>query len=63
MHYGEATEGAWANMKNSLGNLAARDVDQLAAIMKNRLNRIQYRPGLIDGFLAQIGFSIEPEPP
>jgi hypothetical protein len=30
-------EGAWAAMKNGLGNLAARDVDQLAAIMKNRL--------------------------
>ena len=27
-------EGAWANMKNGLGNLAARDVDQLAAIVK-----------------------------
>ena len=39
-------------MKNSLGNLAARDVDQLAAIVKNRLKRIQYRPALIDGFLA-----------
>ena len=37
-------EGAWANMKNGLGNLAARDVDQLAAIVKNRLKRIQYRP-------------------
>jgi hypothetical protein len=36
---------------------------QLAAIMKNRLKRIQYRPGLIDGFLAQTGVSIEPEPP
>ena len=34
---------------NGLGNLAARDVDQLAAIVKNRLKRIQYRPALIDG--------------
>jgi hypothetical protein len=32
----------------------------LAAIMKNRLKRIQYRPVLIDGFLAQTGLSIEP---
>jgi hypothetical protein len=32
-------------------------------IMKNRLKRIQYRPALIDGFLAQTGLSIEPEPP
>ena len=39
-------------MKNGLGNLAVRDVDQLAAIMKSRLKRIQYRPALIDGFLV-----------
>ncbi len=36
---------------------------QLAAITKNRLKRIQYRPGIINGFLAQTGLSIEPEPP
>jgi putative transposase len=53
-------EGAWANMKNGLGNLAARDVDQLAAIMKNRLKRIQYRPALIEAFLAQTGLTLEP---
>ena len=56
-------ESAWANMKNGLGNLAARDVDQLAAIVKNRLKRIQYRPALIDGFLAQTGLTLEPQPP
>jgi transposase len=56
-------EGAWANMKNGLGNLAARDVDQLAAIIKNRLKRIQYRPALIDGFLAQTGLTLQPGPP
>ena len=37
-----AVEGAWANMKNGLGNLAASDVGQLTAIVKNRLKRIQY---------------------
>ncbi|HBW19688.1 MAG: transposase [Streptosporangiaceae bacterium] len=56
-------EGVWANMKNGLGNLAARNVDQLAAIVRNRLKRIQYRPGLIDGFLGQTGLTLEPEPP
>jgi hypothetical protein len=56
-------EGAWANMKHGLGNLAASTADQLAAIMKNRLKRIQYRPALIDGFLAQTGLTLEPEPP
>jgi putative transposase len=58
-----AAEGAWANMKNGLGNLAARNVGQLAAIVKNRLKRIQYRPALIDGFLAQTGLTLEPQPP
>jgi putative transposase len=56
-------EGARAAMKASLGNLAVRDVDQLAAIMKNRLKRIQYRPALIEAFLAQTGLSLEPQPP
>src|SRR5258707_100443 len=45
------------------GNLAGRDVDQLTAIVKNRLESIQYRPTLIEGFLAQTGFTFEPEPP
>jgi hypothetical protein len=58
-----AAEGAWANMKNGLGNLAAADVDQLAAIIKNRLKRIQYRPALIEGLLAQTGLTLEPQPP
>jgi putative transposase len=52
-----AVESAWAHMKNSLGNLAVRDVTQLAAIVKNRLKSIQYHPGLIDGFLAQTGLT------
>jgi hypothetical protein len=56
-------EGVWANMKNGLGNLAARDVDHLAAIVRNRLKRIQYRSALIDGFLAPTGLTLEPQPP
>ena len=45
-----------------LGNLAATDIDQLTAIIKNRLKAIQYRPDLIAGFLAQTGLTLEPEP-
>jgi len=57
-------EGAWSTMKNSLGNLGSCSTPhRLAAIMKNRLKRIQYRPALINGFLAQTGLSLEPEPP
>ena len=50
-------------MKNGLGNLTANDVDQLTSIIKNRLKSIQYRPALIDGFLAQTGLALEPQPP
>jgi putative transposase len=31
--------------------------------MKSRLKRIQYRPALIEGFLAQAGLTLEPQPP
>jgi hypothetical protein len=50
-------------MKNGLGNLAAGNADQLAAVVRNRLKTIQYRPELIGGFLAQIGLTLEPELP
>jgi hypothetical protein len=57
-------EGAWSTMKSSLGNLGSCSTPrQLATTVKNRLKRIQYRPRLIDGFLAQTGLSLEPEPP
>ena len=56
-------EGVWANMKNGLGNLAACTADQLAATVRSRLKRIQYRPALIDGFLAQTGLTLGPGPP
>jgi hypothetical protein len=52
----------WANMKNGLGNLAPGSADQLAATVRNRLKRIRYRPALINGFLAQTGLTLEPEP-
>ncbi|GAA3780157.1 hypothetical protein GCM10022225_80500 [Plantactinospora mayteni] len=56
-------EGLWSTMKSRLGNLAVDGVDHLAAIIRNRLKRIQYRPDLVPGFLVQAGLSREPEPP
>ncbi|MBB5804326.1 hypothetical protein F4560_004094 [Saccharothrix ecbatanensis] len=38
-------------------------IDHLAAIVKNRLKRIQYRPDLIDAFFAHTGLNLETEPP
>ncbi len=57
------TEGVWSHVKHSLGNLAVTGVDHLAAIVRNRLKRIQYRPDLLNSFLAQTGLTLEPEPP
>src|SRR5690606_28002849 len=57
------TEGVWSHVKRSLGNLAATSVDHLAAIVRNRLKRIQYRPDLLTAFLAQTGLTLDPEPP
>lgn len=57
------TEGVWSHVKRSMGNLATSSVDHLAAIVRNRLKRIQYRPDLLAGFLAQTGLTLDPEPP
>ena len=58
-----ATEGVWAHVKRDLGNLLAGTLDQLAASAKRLLKRIQYRPELIDGFRAQTGLALDPQPP
>jgi hypothetical protein len=51
-------EGAWSSLKRSLANLTKHDIDQLTALIKTRLKRMQYRPGLIDGFLAKTGLDL-----
>lgn len=56
-------ESLWSTVKSGLGNLAVDSVDHLTAIIRNRIKRIQYRPDLIPGFLAQTGLTLEPEPP
>src|SRR5262249_33683420 len=56
-------EGAWSVMKNSLGNLAPGTTDQLAVAMRHQLDRIQRRPGLINGFLGQTRLTLQPETP
>ena len=45
-------EAVWSNLKRSLANLTKQNIDQLTALVKTRLRRMQYRPGLIEGFLA-----------
>src|SRR5262249_49410808 len=53
-------EAVWSHLKRSLANLAKRNFGQLAALVKTRLKRMQYRPDLIDGFLAKTGLDLDP---
>jgi transposase len=46
-------ERVWSHLKRSLGNLAAHGIDDLVAIVRNRLKRVQYRPELTDAFFAR----------
>jgi putative transposase len=53
-------ESVWSHLKRSLANLAKHDISQLAALVKTRLRRMQYRPGLLDGFLAGTRLDLTP---
>jgi putative transposase len=50
----------WAHLNRSLANLAKRNLVQLTALVKTRLRRMQYRPGLLGGFLASTGLDLIP---
>ncbi|MFI6883985.1 transposase [Streptosporangium canum] len=53
-------EGVWSVLKRGLSNLAPRDTVELAAMVKTKLKRMQYRPTLLDGFIAQTGLILQP---
>jgi putative transposase len=53
-------EHVWSHIKRGLGNLLVWGLDELVAVVKNRLKRIQYRPELIDAFVAHTGLDLEP---
>jgi transposase len=40
-------EPVWSHLKRSLANLAKRKLSQLTALIKTRLKRMHYRPGLL----------------
>jgi putative transposase len=60
MHYGKPTESVWSHLKRSLANLAKRNLSQITALIKTPLKRMQYRPGLLDGFPASTGLDLTP---
>jgi hypothetical protein len=45
-------ELVWSHLKRSLANLAKRNIAELTALARTRLKQMQYRPGLLGGFLA-----------
>jgi DDE superfamily endonuclease len=53
-------ESVWAHLKRSLANLAKRDITQLTALVKTRLRRMQYQPGLIEGYLTGTRLDLTP---
>ncbi|EST36769.1 hypothetical protein M878_00570 [Streptomyces roseochromogenus subsp. oscitans DS 12.976] len=50
----------WAHLKKSLGNLAPCSIDDLADLVRTRLKRMQYRPDLLDGFIAETKLITKP---
>lgn len=57
------TEGVWAHLKRGLGTLAVCSTGQLAALVRTRVKKMQYCPGLLDGFVAETGLVYAAEPP
>jgi hypothetical protein len=55
-----AAEPVWPVLKRSLANLVKQDIDQLTALVKSRLRRMQYRPSLLRGFLAKTRLDLTP---
>ena len=53
-------EPVWSHLKRSLANLAKRNLSQLTALARTRLKRMQYRPSLLEGFLADAGLDLTP---
>jgi transposase len=53
-------ESVWSVLKRSLANLVKRNIGELTALAKTRLRRMQYRPGLLEGFLAGTRLDLTP---
>ncbi|MGW7824580.1 IS630 family transposase [Streptomyces puniciscabiei] len=52
-------EGIWSLVKRDIGNLAAANLSQITRAIRGRLKRIQYRPDLVDGCLAETGLIMD----
>ena len=47
-------------LNDRLANLVKQDIGQLTALVNTRLRQMQYRPGLLEGFLAKPGLDLTP---
>ncbi len=56
----DPVEGVWSHLKRSLANLTKHSLDQLTALVKTRVKRMQYRPRLIEGLIAKTGLDFQP---
>jgi transposase len=52
-------EGVWSLMKRAIANFVAAGLRGLVRIVKRKLKKIQFRPDLLDGCLAETGLAIE----
>jgi DDE superfamily endonuclease len=53
-------ESVWSLLKRSLANLVKHTLGELTALVKTRLRRMQYRPGLLDAFLKRTALDLTP---
>jgi transposase len=53
-------EPVWSHLKRSLANLTKHNITELTVLVKTRLRRMQYRPSLLEGFLASTGLDLSP---
>jgi transposase len=53
-------ESVWSLLKRSLACLVKRTISELTALIKTRLRHMQYRKGLIDGFLTGTRLDLTP---
>ena len=53
-------ESVWSHLKRSLTNLTKHTIAELTVLVKTRLRRMQYRSGLLVGFLASTRLEFKP---
>ncbi|MER7342444.1 transposase [Streptomyces sp. NPDC000075] len=52
-------EWVWAHVKRSLANLALMALSRLQVLVRHRGKRLQYRPHILDGFIAGTGLALD----